>query len=77
MPIAGSGVSDPNLKFRFLLTVFIGIVLLSVIEFWKESLFTNSEYQAMPVTHEQILIQKENHQKQLTENQMIKEQLSQ
>lgn len=78
MSIAGSGVSDPNLTLRFLILVFIGIVAISAVEFWKESLFTSAEYQPLPTTHKEIQIHKQNQQKQVAnETQLLKQELNQ
>ena len=65
MSLLGSGVSNPNYVLRFCGIVFIGIIGLGVALSWRESLLLASEYQDLPVTHQEIRIKKANKKLQL------------
>lgn len=56
----GSGVHDPNFRFRFFFIIFCGIIAWGAINIWKGELLFAAEYQEFPVTHEQRQIVKEN-----------------
>jgi hypothetical protein len=62
----GSDVRDPNFLLRFSIIVFMGIMAFGSVLFWRSSLLFATEYQELPVTHEQIKIKKENQKKQKT-----------
>jgi hypothetical protein len=64
MALIGSSVRDPNYILRFSVIVFMGIIAFGSVLMWRSSLLFASEYQEMPVTHEQIRIKKENEKKQ-------------
>lgn len=64
MAFIGSSVRDPNYILRFSVIVFMGILSFGSVLMWRSSLLFASEYQEMPVTHEQIRIKKENEKKQ-------------
>ena len=64
MALIGSSVRDPNYILRFSVIVFMGIIAVGSVLMWRSALLFASEYQEMPVTHEQIRIKKENEKKQ-------------
>ena len=64
MALIGSSVRDPNYILRFSVIVFMGIIAVGSVLMWRSSLLFASEYQEMPVTHEQIRIKKENEKKE-------------
>ncbi|MBI5530096.1 MAG: hypothetical protein HY918_01175 [Candidatus Doudnabacteria bacterium] len=64
MSINGYGVKDPNYILRFSVIVFMGVAAMGSVLAWRSSLLFASEYQEMPITHEQIKIKKENEKKQ-------------
>ncbi len=68
----GWGVSDNNIKLRFFIIFFAGIVVLGAILFWKSQLLFVSEYQEFPKTQYQIKTRKQNILKQIElQNQML------
>lgn len=64
MPLIGSQVSDPNYILRFSVIMVLGMVAFASLLGWRSALFMASEYQEMPITHEQMKIKKENTQRQ-------------
>lgn len=44
MGMAGSGLSDKNVRLRFLMYIFMGVIALGSVMYWKVKLFENSEY---------------------------------
>ena len=40
----GSGLSDKNLRLRFLTYIFLGVAFFGVILYWKSKLFLATEY---------------------------------
>ncbi len=44
MAIVGSGLSDKNIRLRFLTYIFLGILALGLILYWKSQLFLTTEY---------------------------------
>ena len=64
MAIAGSGVKDPNFVLRFSSIVFFGVLAFGAVLFWRSSLIFASEYQDVPVSHEQVALKNRNEQKQ-------------
>ena len=64
MPIEGYRVRDPNYILRFCFMAFVGIIAFGSVMSWRSSLLFASEYQDMPVTHEQLKIKNQNLAKQ-------------
>ncbi len=64
MGLYGSDVKDPNFVLRFSVIVFMSIMAFGSVLFWRSTLLFASEYQDLPVTHEQIRIKNENIKKQ-------------
>ncbi len=64
MALIGSSVRDPNYILRFSVIVFMGVIAVGSVLMWRSALLFASEYQEMPMTHEQIRIKKENEKKQ-------------
>lgn len=60
MPITGYNVGSPNYILRFCLIVFLGVISVSSVLFWRSQLLFASEYQELPVTQAQLKIKKEN-----------------
>jgi hypothetical protein len=60
MGITGSGVNDPNLKFRFLVIMTLGILAVGSVLYWRSQLFLAAEYQDLPVTRPELEIKKKN-----------------
>jgi len=44
MGMAYSGLSDKNVRLRFFIYVFMGLIALGSVMYWKVKLFENSEY---------------------------------
>lgn len=44
MGMAGSGLSDKNVRLRFFTYIFMGILALGSVLYWKTQLLRNSEY---------------------------------
>ncbi len=44
MGMQGSGLSDKNLRLRFLTYIFLGVAVFGVILYWKSKLFLTTEY---------------------------------
>lgn len=44
MGIQGSGLHDPNARFRFLAVVFMGIVAFGSVLYWRQAELSNAEY---------------------------------
>jgi hypothetical protein len=62
--LIGSGVKDPNFLLRLSFLAFVGIIAFGSVLFWRTQLLFASEYQEMPITHEQLKIKKQNLKKQ-------------
>lgn len=60
----GYQVRDPNFRLRFLVIGFMGVLAFGSVMFWKGELLFASEYQDLPVTHQQIKIKNSNLLKQ-------------
>jgi hypothetical protein len=65
MGLLGSGVKNPNYILRFSLFVFMGILAMGAVLYWKSQLLLAADYQEFPKTEYQLRIQKQNRQTQL------------
>jgi|GEM_PF-1768985 len=64
MPLYGYQVRDPNIRLRFLVISFMGLMAFGSVMFWRGELLFASEYQDLPVTQEQMKIKNKNIKKQ-------------
>ena len=64
MGLLGSEVRDANVKLRFCVIVFMAVLALGSVLFWKAQLMMATDYEDMPVTHEQVKVKKSNLLKQ-------------
>ncbi len=64
MGLLGSEVKNANVKLRFCVIVFMGVLAFGSVLFWKAQLMMSTEYEGMPVTHEQVKLKKSNLLKQ-------------
>ena len=71
MPILGSGISDTNVKLRFCLIVFGGIICFGAVMVWRSETLLAAAYQEMPITHEQIKIKNENNLKKSLQQKLM------
>ena len=55
--------------------MFMGIIAMGSVLFWRTSLMFAAEYQEMPVTHEQLAVKKANEAKQKTMAQKLQSQM--
>ena len=70
----GWGVGDSNIRLRFFIIFFAGIVALGAILFWKSQLLFVAEYQEFPKTHFQVETRKQNIFKQIElQNQILED----
>lgn len=44
MGISGSGLSDKNVRLRFFIYTFMGIIALGAVMYWKSKLLLTTEY---------------------------------
>ena len=44
MGIQGSGLQDKNVRLRFFIYVFMGVIALSSVLYWRSQLLVTSEY---------------------------------
>jgi hypothetical protein len=62
--LTGYSVKDPNYVLRLVCIVFMGVLAIGSVMFWRSQLLFASEYQEMPVTHQELKVKKENGVKQ-------------
>jgi len=62
--LTGYAVKDPNYVLRFAIIIFMGVIAVGSVLFWRSETLMASDYQEFPVTHEQRKIKKENEKKQ-------------
>ena len=66
MGMAGSGLSDKNVRLRFLIYIFMGVIALGSVMYWKVKLLENSEYVELTFTSQKekdpSLLQSDNYQ---------------
>lgn len=57
---AGEEVGDPNYLLRFSLIVVFGLFAFGSLILWRGEVLFAADYQAMPVTHQELRIKKHN-----------------
>ncbi len=66
MGMAGSGLSDKNVRLRFFIYIFMGVIALGSVMYWKVKLFENSEYVELTLSSQKekdpSLLQSDNYQ---------------
>lgn len=51
MGLQGSGLSDTNTRLRFFLIVFMGLIAMGSVLYWRSQLISTTEYVDLGPTH--------------------------
>lgn len=54
MGFYGNEVRDPNFRLRFLIIVFMGVMALGAVLFWRSKLLLSAEYVEIPISRHLI-----------------------
>ncbi len=72
--LLGYRVKDLNIRLRFFVIIFMGIIAFGAVLFWKSQLLFVAEYQEFPVTNYQVQRKKQNLLKQMEmQNQLLRD----
>ncbi|PIR96476.1 MAG: hypothetical protein COT92_00945 [Candidatus Doudnabacteria bacterium CG10_big_fil_rev_8_21_14_0_10_42_18] len=70
----GYRIKDSNIRLRFFVIIFMGILAFGAVLFWKSQLLFVAEYQEFPITHYQVETRKQNLFKQIEfQNKMMRD----
>lgn len=68
--IAGSDVGDDNFRLRFFVIIFMGLLSVGSVIYWRNQTYMAAEYKEMPPTAQESQVKQENRTKQKKQNQV-------
>ncbi|HEX3095705.1 MAG TPA: hypothetical protein VHQ20_01130 [Patescibacteria group bacterium] len=63
MPIQGSNLRDVNFRLRFFILVFMGLIAVASVFYWRNQTLRNAEYVSIPTHRDDLNKYEELHSK--------------